>query len=94
LKYERLHIVFGVVGDKDIGSMLDLLPKKAQYYFTKAKIPRALDENSLFEKAKVLGLKGRKFATVRKALNAAKVGAGERDLIFIGGSTFVVGEII
>jgi dihydrofolate synthase/folylpolyglutamate synthase len=92
--HDKLHIVFGMVKEKDFKKILSLLPKNANYYFTKADIPRALDENVLLEEAKTIGLSGNSYVSVQKALNAAKKSAGKRDLIFIGGSTFVVAEII
>jgi dihydrofolate synthase/folylpolyglutamate synthase len=93
-KYNHLHMVIGVVNDKDVTAMLQQLPKKAQYYFTKAKIPRALPETELSEKASEFGLHGSSFPSVRKAINAAKKNAGKKDLIFVGGSAFVVAEAL
>ena len=90
--FEKLHIVLGVVSDKDVSGMLSLLPEKATYYFCKASIPRAMNENDLRDRAIQAGLKGDVFSTVRKALNAARKSAGEKDFIFIGGSAFVVAE--
>lgn len=94
VSYKKLHIVLGAVNDKDIDSMLSQLPREAQYYFTKAKIPRALDEQILKEKAQKFHLNGHTFSSVMEALNAAKSEASENDMIFIGGSTFVVAEVI
>lgn len=93
-KYNTLHIVFGAVNDKSIDTVLDLLPKKAQYYFCQANIPRALDVNVLFELAQKKGLRGRKYKSVKEALYSAKENVLENDLIFIGGSTFVVAEVL
>jgi dihydrofolate synthase/folylpolyglutamate synthase len=93
-KFEKLHIVFGVVNDKDVNSILPLLPTPATYYFTKAAIERALDEKILQEKAADFGLKGVTFPTVAQAFDAAKKDASENDLIFVGGSTFVVAELM
>ncbi len=92
--YDRLHMVFGVVDDKNIEKLLRILPEDAKYYFTKADIPRSLDENILREKAKGAGLNGKSFEKVDQALKNAKKNAGVNDLIFIGGSTFVVAEVI
>ncbi len=92
--YKNLHIVFGTVNDKNIEEILNLLPVNAKYYFTKANIPRALDEQILFNKAKQIGLKGKAYSTVKHAITAAKLNADKNDLIFIGGSTFVVAEVI
>jgi len=92
--YAQLHIVFGVVNDKDIDSILLLLPVHAVYYFTKANVERALNEKTLKEKANTFNLEGESFASVQKAMDAALLKAGKNDLIFIGGSTFVVAEVI
>ncbi|GET33270.1 folylpolyglutamate synthase [Prolixibacter bellariivorans] len=92
--YKKLHFVLGMVNDKDVSSVLRLLPKDAVYYFTKASIPRAMSENMLELKATDLGLKGQKYPTVVEALTAAKQHAEPDDMIFIGGSTFVVAEVL
>jgi dihydrofolate synthase/folylpolyglutamate synthase len=92
--YNRLHIVFGMVNDKDVTSVLQLLPKNARYYFTQANIPRALDAGILSEKAAAFGLKGEKFHTVSEAFSAAKHHATKKDFIFVGGSTFVVADAL
>lgn len=92
--YKKLHFVLGMVNDKDVDSVLRLLPKDAFYYFTKASIPRAMSENLLELKAADLGLKGEKYPTVTEALTAAKQNAEPDDMIFIGGSTFVVAEVV
>ncbi|MEO6884248.1 MAG: folylpolyglutamate synthase/dihydrofolate synthase family protein [Bacteroidia bacterium] len=92
--HQKLHFVIGMVNDKDISTVLKLLPKNAIYYFCKATIPRALNEKELQQKAISFGLKGNSFSTVAKALKVAKIKAKKEDLIFIGGSTFVVAEAI
>ncbi len=92
--YKNLHIVFGTVNDKNIEGILNILPINAKYYFTKANIPRALDEQILFNKAKQIGLKGEAYSAVKHAITAAKLNADKNDLIFVGGSTFVVAEVI
>ena len=92
--FERLHIVFGMVSDKKTDQILGLLPKNAVYYFTKAQIPRALDEKILQAQAAGFGLTGTSYASVNEALKAAKNNASARDFIFVGGSNFVVAEII
>jgi dihydrofolate synthase / folylpolyglutamate synthase len=92
--HERLHIVIGLVKDKAIEKVLSLLPKHAAYYFTKAQIPRALPEEQLAEKAHTIGLTGNHYADVNTALRAAMNHAGEKDLILVCGSVFVVGEVI
>lgn len=94
MAYKRLHIIFGVVNDKDLNSILVLLPKDAQYYFTKAGIPRAMDENQLSLEAGKRGINGKAYPTVSMALKSAKSQASGNDLIFVGGSTFVVAEVI
>jgi len=93
-KYDRLHIVFGMVNDKDITSVLGFLPQNALYYFTQANIPRALDAHLLAEKAAEFKLKGKAYPTVNEAFSAAKQQATEKDFIFVGGSTFVVAEAL
>ncbi|MDR3339976.1 MAG: bifunctional folylpolyglutamate synthase/dihydrofolate synthase [Candidatus Symbiothrix sp.] len=91
-RYDRLHLVFGMVNDKDISAVLRLLPQDAVYYFTQANIPRALDARLLAEQAAKFGLKGEIFYTVGEAFLAAKCNASKKDFIFVGGSTFVVAE--
>jgi dihydrofolate synthase/folylpolyglutamate synthase len=93
-KYNALHIVFGMVKDKDISAVLQLLPSKAVYYFTQADLPRALDAQSLAEQAGRFGLKGKVFHRVSDAFSAAKQNAGKEDFIFVGGSTFIVAEAL
>lgn len=90
--HERLHFVFGVVNDKSIATILSLLPTDATYYFCKANIPRALDAEELKTVAHAAGLKGEAYPSVKSALEAATLAAGPNDLVFVGGSTFVVGE--
>ncbi|MCD0489047.1 bifunctional folylpolyglutamate synthase/dihydrofolate synthase [Pedobacter sp. MC2016-14] len=92
--HKQLHMVFGMVNDKDITSVLAILPKNASYYFTQANIPRALPATELANQAKAFNLNGSIFNTVIDALNAAKKNAAEGDLIFVGGSTFVVAEVL
>jgi len=90
--FSKLHMVIGFVDDKDISGMLDLMPRDAVYYFTKASIPRALDENELLQKAAKYGLKGNAYPTVAEAIECVFRAAAEDDMVYIGGSTFVVGE--
>jgi dihydrofolate synthase/folylpolyglutamate synthase len=92
--YKTLHFVFGVVADKNQDAVLSLLPKDAVWYFTRADIPRAMNEKELAQKAAGFGLKGESYPSVKEAFNAAKLNAGKNDLIFVGGSTFVVAEIL
>jgi len=91
--HKILRMVIGTVNDKDIDHILSLLPKEAVYYFTKASIARALPENILKEKAEKFGLYSKSYPSVPEALKAAKEEASPEDLIFIGGSTFVVAEV-
>jgi dihydrofolate synthase/folylpolyglutamate synthase len=93
-KYNRLHIVFGVVNDKDLSGILGLLPKEASYYFTQADIPRSLSSDVLRDNGEAFGLLGGAFRSVREAVEEARKSAGDDDLVFIGGSTFVVGEAV
>ena len=93
-RYKSLHIIFGVVSDKDINSIADLLPKKATYYFCKPDIPRGMDANRLQKTLNKFNLKGKAFKSVNEAYKAALKNADINDFIFIGGSTFVVAEII
>jgi len=92
--HKNLHMVIGMVNDKEVTKVLSLLPNTATYYFTKACIPRALNENELATQAKALGLKGESFDTVQNAIEAAKKKAKANDLIFVGGSTFVVADAL
>ena len=91
--YSQLWMVIGMVNDKDISKVLDLLPKDATYIFCQANIPRAMDADILASKALEKGLKGEVISKVTDAIEFARKNAGADDLIFIGGSTFVVAEI-
>lgn len=91
---QNLRIVFGMVGDKDVSHVLELLPKDAIYYFTRASIKRAMPEDKLKDLAEQKGLKGGTYPTVEKAYQAALNDADDNDVIYIGGSTYVVAEII
>ena len=93
-EYKKLHFVLGVVNDKDISTILKMLPKEATYYFCKSSIPRALDEKELSVQAKKAGLIGKTYKTVPEALTAAKKQAKSSDLVFVGGSTFTVADIL
>ncbi len=92
--YQKLHFVLGVVNDKDIQTMLSLLPKKATYYFCKADIPRGLAADELKMKALPYGLNGEVYNSVKEAMAEAKKKANQHDLILVGGSAFVVAEIV
>lgn len=91
--YSQLWMVIGMVNDKDISKVLDLLPKDATYIFCQASIPRAMDAHELASKAMEKGLMGQVIPKVTDAIEFARKNAGADDLIFIGGSTFVVAEI-
>lgn len=92
--YDKLHIVIGMVNDKDISSVLELLPLEAEYYFTQAQIIRAMPVDELEKKAATIGLNGHTFISVNEAVDAAIRNADANDFIFIGGSNFVVGEVL
>jgi len=94
LHFNKLHFVFGVVKDKNIDTILSLLPKHAQYYFCQANIDRAMDTKELVKKGIKSGLKGSAHTSVKQALETAKKNAMKDDLIFVGGSTFVVAEVL
>lgn len=91
--YAQLWMVIGMVNDKEIGKVLDLLPKEANYIFCQADIPRAMDAAILASKAEERGLKGGVIPSVAEAIEFARKNAKPDDLIFIGGSNFVVAEI-
>ena len=91
--YSKLWMVIGMVNDKDISKVLDLLPKEANYIFCQASIPRAMDAHELARKGNEKGLIGQVIPTVSEALEFARKNADSDDLIFVGGSTFVVAEI-
>ena len=94
VSYQNLHFVIGVVNDKDISKILAMLPKHATYYFCKPDIPRGLNAENLKEQAESFGLHGDIYISVKAAFNAAQSNAGKHDLVFVGGSTFVVAEIV
>ena len=92
--FETLHIVFGVVNDKNLEAILPLLPKKAKYYFSKPNNPRGLAAETLYQKATDFGLNSNTYSSIPEAYQAAQTAAQTGDFIYIGGSTFVVAEII
>ena len=92
--HEKLHFVIGMVNDKDIDSVLGILPKDAEYYFTQASVQRALSAESLAIKAGKVGLKGVVITDVKEAYRKARQNATKDDLIFVGGSTFVVADLL
>ena len=93
-KYETLRIVFGMVNDKDISSVLAMMPKDATYYFTQASVRRAMPSEELAGLASGYNLKGNCYPTVTDALNAARKDASTGDFIFVGGSCFVVADLL
>lgn len=93
-KYDKLHIVLGVVNDKDLNSILPLFPKNATYYFCKPNVPRGLPELELQSIAKGFFLIGKTYASVKEAVEFANQSSTSKDFIFIGGSTFVVAEVV
>lgn len=90
----KLHIVMGFVADKDIEHIIQLFPKNATYYISNAQIPRALPVDQLAEKCSSIGLEFTKYSTVESAYIAAKNAASDNDIIYIGGSTFVVADLL
>jgi dihydrofolate synthase/folylpolyglutamate synthase len=93
-KFEELHMVIGMVSDKNIEGILSLFPKEAMYYFCKPNIQRGLDAKALANKFMANGFNGTSFKSVNEAYKAAKKNATKNDLIYVGGSTFVVAEIL
>ncbi|MDO7886330.1 bifunctional folylpolyglutamate synthase/dihydrofolate synthase [Hymenobacter cheonanensis] len=91
--HRHLHLVIGTVNDKDVAQVLALLPRQATYYFCQADIPRALPAEALAALAAAQGLAGRAYGPVPVAVAAARAAAGPDDVVFIGGSTFVVAEV-
>jgi dihydrofolate synthase/folylpolyglutamate synthase len=92
--YNKLYIVLGLVSDKNLDDILPMFPIEATYYFCRPNIPRGLSEAVLEEKAKTFKLLGGKYSSVKKACAVALLNANQNDMIYIGGSTFVVAEII
>jgi dihydrofolate synthase/folylpolyglutamate synthase len=92
--FKHLHFVIGMVNDKDITKVLTMLPTDATYYFCRPDIPRGLEAESLKQKAESFGLQGEAYPTVKAALLSAQRNAHKNDLVFVGGSTFVVAEVV
>jgi len=93
-KGQSLHLVLGFVNDKDVEGLLKLFPKKAQYYFVSPNVPRGLESKKLKKIGKSMGLKGKAYESVNKGLKAAQKASEKEDVIFIGGSTFTVAEVV
>lgn len=94
MNFGHLHFVLGMVSDKDVFGILNILPKNATYYFCKPDIPRGMDSEELAESGFKAGLNGKPYNSVMQAYHSAKNNAAANDLVFIGGSTFVVAEVI
>ena len=92
--YNNLHIVLGVVSDKKLDDVLGLFPKNARYYFCQPNIPRALNVDALEVKANAFKLKGKKYTSVNEAYKSARENSDKKDIVYIGGSTFVVAEVL
>ena len=92
--YRQLHIVIGMVNDKDITGVLAMLPKDATYYFTKASVSRALGEEEVQRLANKAGLYGKTYPSVKEAFESAQASAHPDDFIFVGGSTFIVADLL
>ena len=92
--HKALHIIIGMVSDKDVSTVLSMLPKDAVYYFTQASVERAMPVETFSEKAITHGLHGNCYRDVESAFKAAKANASEDDLIFVGGSTFIVADLL
>ena len=92
--YQHLHFVVGMVNDKDISKVLSMLPTDATYYFCKPDIPRGLEAESLKHQAESFGLSGEIYPNVKTAYQSAQKNATKSDLVFVGGSTFVVAEVV
>ncbi|UZH54278.1 bifunctional folylpolyglutamate synthase/dihydrofolate synthase [Salinimicrobium tongyeongense] len=93
-KFENLHLVIGVVNDKDLASVLPIFPKSAKYYFSRPDVPRGLAAEELQKTAAKNGLFGKVFSSVTEAYEAALQEASAKDVVYVGGSTFTVAEII
>ena len=93
-KCRQLHIIIGMVNDKDISGVLALLPREAKYYFTQASVNRALPADKLYELATEAGLHGEAYPDVKSALDAAMKESLPEDFIFVGGSNFIVADLL
>lgn len=92
--YQTLHIVIGMVNDKDVSGVLSMLPKEARYYFTQASVKRALPCDKMKALAETFGLHGNAYPSVGKAFKAARQQAQPNDFIFVGGSSFIVADLL
>ena len=94
LSYKNLHMVMGFVNDKDVKSLLNLLPQEASYYFSAPNIPRAKSAENLKDELQNTALQKQFFATLMEAFEVAKSQAQPKDVIFVGGSIFTVAELL
>ena len=94
LPHQRLHFVFGMVSDKDVDAVLSMMPKDAVYYFTQASVQRAMPAEEVCKRAKTHNLHGKVFNDVKTAFLAAKEEASSKNIIYIGGSTFIVADLL
>jgi dihydrofolate synthase/folylpolyglutamate synthase len=94
MEYSRLHWILGMVRDKDVSKIIEMLPIEADYYFTQAQIPRALEAHELSNLANSKGINGTVCPTVKIALETAMDKASKQDLVLICGSVFIVGEAL
>ena len=92
--YDQLHIVMGFMGDKDVSAMLNMLPAKAKFYFTQAQTQRSLPVEKLQQLASIAHINGSTYSNVTEALAAARQNAGKNDLIYVGGSMYVLAELL
>ena len=92
--YDSLHIVLGMVRDKSVGKLVNLFPVDAKYYFCKPNVPRGIEAETIAQIFKEKGCNGQVYSSVNEAFSTAKAEAKEQDLIFVGGSTFVVAEVL
>jgi len=94
LAFPKVHIVIGTVNDKDLTKMLPMLPKDAMYYFCRPDIPRGRNAEELSTAAQAYGLQGQAYSSVQTAYQAALASASASELVFVGGSVFVVAEVL
>ena len=92
--YEQLHLVLGFVSDKQVNELVGMFPADASYYFCQANIPRAMSATELQAIFQAQGRKGKVYSSVGRALGAAKRRSSSKDLIYVGGSTFTVAEVV
>lgn len=93
-RFKKLRMVIGFVNDKDVAHIVNLFPKEAEYYFTQASVPRAMPVDTLRDHFAKVGITGKSFPNVKSAVSAAKTDASPSDIIFIGGSTFIVADYL